>query len=94
MIRSLQWYEWLGWFVELLIVTLAVVFVAYNVAEGALRATLISIGGFTVVIGIWTWVLMWYGKKRTVAYGISLCRKSFLTPFPRFCSCSWLAGSP
>lgn len=63
MIRSLQWYEWLGWFVELLIVTLAVVFVAYNVAEGALRATLISIGGFTVVIGIWTWVLMWYGKK-------------------------------
>lgn len=60
---SLRWYEWIGWTVEALLVVLAGIFVVSTFSEGEVRPLIVSLGGFGVIIGIWTWVLVTYGKE-------------------------------
>jgi hypothetical protein len=59
---SITWYEGIGWFVEALLVVLALIVVGSTVSEGETRPFLVSALGFGIIIGAWTWVMLRYGK--------------------------------
>jgi len=60
----LTWYEWIGWLVNVLLVAMAIFFIGINILQAEFRATLIALFGFTSLIGLWTWVLLCYGKPK------------------------------
>jgi hypothetical protein len=59
---SITWYEGIGWLVEGLLMVLAVVFVGSTISEGEIRPIVVSVLGFGIVIGVWTWTMIKYGK--------------------------------
>lgn len=59
---TIKWYEWIGWMVEALLAALGVVFVASTASEGEIRPLLVSLVGFGILVGAWTWILLKYEK--------------------------------
>lgn len=66
MVLRLKWYEWIGWVVEVCMVALGALIISSSIAEKESRAAVISIIGFVLLVGIWTWVMLFYGKPRNV----------------------------
>ncbi len=63
-IPRLRWYEWIGWAVNALMIAASVVFIAVSAMEGESRASLIGLCAALFLVGVWSWVLLFYGKER------------------------------
>jgi hypothetical protein len=63
-ILKLKWYEWVGWLVNVLMVTIVTTFIWYSVQGQEYRAVFIMLGLSLIVIGVWTWVLLFYDHPR------------------------------
>lgn len=60
----LKWYEWIGWLVNTLMIAGGVTFILINIAEQEMRAALIGFLASLLGIGLWTWILLFYGKGK------------------------------
>ncbi len=60
---SIAWYEWLGWLVEALLLVLALLVIGSTISEGEMRPTVVSAAMFGAIIGLWTWIMVRYGKQ-------------------------------
>ena len=63
-IHKLKWYEWIGWFVNALMIAGGVTFILINILEEEMRAALIGFLVSLLLVGIWTWILLFYGKGK------------------------------
>ena len=66
MVLRLKWYEWIGWVVEVCMVALGALIISSSIAEKEPRAAVIGALVFGLLVGIWTWVMLFYGKPRNV----------------------------
>jgi hypothetical protein len=64
---KLKWYEWIGWSVNLLMITMATLFIALSYLDEEMRAAVIAAIISIFFIGAWTWVLLFYGKTQGVS---------------------------
>lgn len=63
-IFHLQWYEWIGWMVNILMIALSAFFVTVSFTGDEVRAALTCLALATILVPAWTWVLLYYGKPR------------------------------
>ena len=62
---NLKWYDWVGWLVNLMMAVIASFFILANALEAEWRAVLIGASGSALLIGIWTCILLYYGKTKS-----------------------------
>jgi len=63
-ITDLRWYEWLGWLVDFLMFVMGAVFVGINFIENETRAGNLGLIGTILFVGVWTWILLYFGKGK------------------------------
>ena len=61
-LRSLRWYERIGWLVDFFMFGMGAVFVGINFVENETRAGNIGLIGTLFLVGVWTWILLYFGK--------------------------------
>lgn len=63
-----KWYEWIGWTVNILMIAVATLIIAFSYLGEEMRASVIAAIISFIFIGAWTWILLFYGKTRVVPH--------------------------
>jgi len=63
-VPRLKWYEWIGWLVNALMIAGGVTFILINILEAEMRAAMIGFLFSLLLVGLWTWILLFFGKEK------------------------------
>ena len=66
-ITNLRWYERIGWLVDVLMVAIGGTFVAFNFRAYEIHAAVVGIMGTLIPVGVWTCVLLYFGKGNDIS---------------------------
>lgn len=63
-VPRLRWYEWIGWIVDGLMIVGFALFISISLIEDETRPALIGLFVSLILVGGWTWVLLFYGREK------------------------------